>query len=116
MCVAIVSECNCLSRSDNNLNWVKCVLSSVPGRIDGTTSYGDEVSCFLKNGFRFSLVGGVANGVLPCRDGPIESDSSPAEQTNKQNREMKREIFQIILLRTRFVFEQLTWRWRCTAS
>lgn len=47
------------------------------GRIDGTTSYGDDVSCFLKNGLRFSFVGGVANGVLPCRDGPIESDSSP---------------------------------------
>ena len=47
------------------------------GRIDGTTSYGDEVSCFLKKGFRFSLVGGVANGVLPCRDAPIESLSSP---------------------------------------
>lgn len=51
--------------------------TSTTGRIDGTTSYGDDVSCFLKNGFRFSFVGGVANGVLPWRDGPIESDSSP---------------------------------------
>lgn len=49
------------------------------GRIDGTTSYGDDVSCFLKNGLRFSFVGGVASGVLPCRDGPIESDSSPTK-------------------------------------
>lgn len=47
------------------------------GRIEGTTSYGEDASCFLKNGFRFSFVGGVASGVLPCRDGPIESDSSP---------------------------------------
>ncbi|KAI9585313.1 hypothetical protein GQX74_001160 [Glossina fuscipes] len=46
------------------------------GRIDGTTSYGEAVSCFLKNGLRFSLLGGVASVDLP-RPGPMESDSSP---------------------------------------
>lgn len=83
--VIIIRPSNrCFKKSNNAF----CIISvtSYPfklgptkttGRIDGTTSYGEAVSCFLKNGLRFSLVCGVASGVLPCRDGFIESDSSP---------------------------------------
>lgn len=48
------------------------------GLIEGTTSYGVQASCFLKNGFFFSLPAGSAPAPRPL---PAESDSSPTDRT-----------------------------------
>jgi len=57
--------------------------TSTTGLIDGTTSYGGVVSCFLKKILRLSLAVGAVNVVLAdIRPLPIGSSSSAIKNRN----------------------------------